>query len=194
MLFITLVLSSCTYHFANQTLQPPTGIRTAYVERTYDTSGYALNYQILTRAIEDAVASDGKMVLSRSKSADVYIRAHISEISREQYDVAVNSNVKNSPTLSSNPSKVDEFDDPKRAKIYAFKESLSIKVKIEYWDTKTGRMLHSRTFDQSTNYPVLDTTTTNDNRFIRFDENVELKFTKLSKVIAKLSLYQFYRN
>ena len=40
-----------TKHFS------PNRIRTAYVERTYDTSGYALNYQILTRAIEDAVAA-----------------------------------------------------------------------------------------------------------------------------------------
>ena len=65
-----LLYSGCTYRFSNQYLRPPTGVKTAYIEAAYDTSGFALNHQILTKAFEDEIAKDGKLILKRNKNAD----------------------------------------------------------------------------------------------------------------------------
>ena len=119
LLLITLLSSSCTYRFSNQFLRPPTGIKTAFIEAAFDTSGHALNHQILTRAFEDEVAKDGKLILKRSKNADLYIRFNLSKVNRNQYDVGL-TNATSDPDLSADAPIISEYPDMKTPNKFAY--------------------------------------------------------------------------
>lgn len=193
LLAITVLCISCTYRFSNELLEPPIGIDTVYVEPAYDTSGYALNHQILTKAFEDEIAKNGKLALTRKPNADLYVRFNISSVSRKQHDELIYRRNVPEPTLGANAPKINDFPNIKTPTKAAAKEILQISVAVEYWALREKKMIFSKTYNSSQNFKVLDSKTGRENRFLRYEESLNERIKIISTSIAALSLNDFYR-
>lgn len=184
--------TSCTYRFSNQYLTPPNNAQTILIESAFDTSAHALNHQFLTRAFENAVAKDGKLLLTRKKNADLYLRLNLSNVTRNQYDVGL-TNATSDPEISADAPKISEFADMKTPKKFANKERLSLTVNVEFWDLHKKKKVFAKSYTLYEAYPILDTNTERENRYLRYREKMNVHFASISKRIAESALLDFYR-
>lgn len=188
---VMILMTGCAYRFSNQYKRPPSDVRSAHVEKTYDTSGQSMNHHVLTTAFENVIANDGKMALRGSKEADVYIRLHLSKVEKSQYDEGLTGIIREEKSLTVKP--VDQYADLRRPIKFANKEALTIDVLVEIWDLRSNKPLFRRNFKAATNYNILDANTGHDNRFLRYTEAQARGFAALSQKIAVDALNAFYK-
>lgn len=189
---LMILTSSCTYRFSNQYLSPPAGLKTIKIEKTYDTSGNAANHQILTKAFEQVIASDGKLDIDHSGKAHIYLRTNLSSLSRQQHKVGLKS-TKEEPKLDKKP-KIADFSNYKTPNRFANKEKSAIVVEVEFWNTRSRKLLFKKKYSASSDYLILDPNTSRENRFLRYEEVFTNKFSAMSMKIAKTALNDFYKS
>ncbi len=195
LIFLVLLLQSCTYRFNNLSLKPPKGLRTIAIEAIFDTGRTPLPHEILWVSLQKQFAIDGRLQVTSPEQADVYLRAHI-------FNSTLYQNGQQSFYQGMDPKElVDKesgqvqspfaFQNLNRAKDFANYATVSVNVEVQFWDLYTKTLLHQKTYQLSKRYEIFDAAIPLGNQFIQAQETLEINMEEMSDSLARSIVYDF---
>ncbi len=190
-------LTGCAYRFTNTQKRTPRGVKSVAVEAVYDTSREVLPHEALWLSLQQAIVSDGHLILVPVNEADALLRVHLKSArvdptgSDLQNDLsAKNTKKEKDPKAFSYgaPPLPNEFRNLTQTGQYRDKATISATVTVEMIHLVTHKTLLQKTYPLSTTFQAVHAAsgiTTKENDYLRFDEAERASFKSASDGLAR---------
>ena len=195
---LVTLLPACAYKFSNLHMRTPNKAKTIAVEGIYDTTRMALPHEYLWESLQKHIAINGRLRLAPRSQADLYLRCQLVNANVNPFDINIGE-IKDPDSFidesldTPSPYPMGSYPSYRRASSYAKQEQISASAEVEVWDLRQKELVFKGTYGASSNYSILNASSSVEYGFLKADEAFEDGFAKVADEIAKRAVADLLR-
>lgn len=169
-------------------MKAPSGARSIGIESIYDTGNIVLPHEYLWLELQRQFAINGRLRVQPVHSADLYLRAHITnalirpELTEKRKITDPDSFLNDAEPPA--PWPMNTYQNQSIAHSYAKSESVFFQVAVEIWDQRKKVKIFTKTYSMSGSWTSYDSSLPPEYTFLQSEESFEGTFHGLAENLA----------
>jgi hypothetical protein len=178
----------CTYRFTNIAMAPPEGITSIAIEAVYDTTQEVVPHEYLWKALQQALAENGRIRVTSQNRADAILRVHLKTGNVAPFGTVVRDTVDKDPKITGGKAipPPEDFKRLTRAGSWTMEDKLDLVIDVEVYHIANQKLIFKSTYSENA---VFKSQRSKDQaqmntQFLVYEESLGASFKQISKRIA----------